>query len=365
MRIAMISPLMESVPPRLYGGTERVIHNLVQGLVSAGHDVTLFASGDSVTAGHLVSVVPEAFRLSKQPIADPVAHTFRMMAMVAARAHRFDVIHNHHDYWMLPLSEMTETPLVTTLHGRLDLQDIPAAFMSFPKAKFISISDSQRGPLKLLPWLRTIYHGMDLENYKFSPRAGKYLAFLGRIFPEKGPSRAIRIAREAGIPLKIAAKIEGPESQAYFDAHIRPYIDGKSVEYIGEISEHEKSDFLGNALGLTFPIDWPEPFGLVMTEALACGTPVLARPCGSVPEILRDGITGWSSMDDSVLAKRAQDLESIDRAGCRRWVEDFFSLSRMTEAYIDVYRTLSDARILGITSRHRRDFLYPVERSAL
>ncbi len=364
MRIAMISPLIESVPPRLYGGTERVIHNLARGLEAAGHEVTLFASGDSMTAGRLVSVVPEAFRLSQKPIADPIAYNFRMMALVAAQAQRFDVIHNHHDYWMLPLSEMTDTPVLSTLHGRLDLPDIPAAFMSFPKAHFISISDSQRGPLALLPWAATIHHGLNLQDFRFNPNPGKYLAFLGRIFPDKGPHRAIQIARAAGIPLKIAAKIEGPESQAYFDAEIKPTIDGTSVEFIGEISEHEKSGFLGNALGTLFPIDWPEPFGLVMIESLACGTPVLARPCGATPEVLRDGVTGWSSMDVSHLAKRALDLETLDRPRCRQWVEEHFSLQRMTEAYIDVYRKLSHARVHGNTSRHRRDFLHPIERTA-
>ena len=368
--IAMISPLFESVPPKLYGGTERVIYNLCRGLKDAGVKVTLFASGDSGEApAELVPVVPEAFRLMKKAPTDLNPYYLRMLSQVAARASEFDVIHNHHDYWMLPLSEMTTTPVLTTMHGRLDLPDIPAAFMSYPKASFISISDAQRGPLALLNWARTIYHGIDLNDFKFYPEPGKYLAFLGRIDDHKRPDLAIAIAKKAGIPLKIAAKIEGKESQQFYDAHVKRHVDGKFIEYVGEISEKEKCEFLGNAVGLAFPIDWPEPFGLVMIESLACGTPVLARPCGSVLEILRDGVTGFVHSDINVLAQNAVKLASMDRKKMRSWVETRFSIQRMTEDYINVYRHLSESQSYRQQARprattHRRDFLYPVERSS-
>jgi glycosyltransferase involved in cell wall biosynthesis len=343
MRVAMISPLYESVPPRFYGGTERVIHNLTRALIAQGADVTVFASGDSQLppGGQLVPVVDEALRLRRTPVSDPYPYNFRLLQRVAREADTFDILHNHHDYWMLPLSEMTDTPLLTTLHGRLDLPDIPAAFFSYPRAHFVSISESQRGPLALLNWARTIHHGIDTDAFEFHERPGSYLAFLGRISWEKRPDLAIRIAREAGVPLKIAAKIEGRESQDYYDSMIKPHVDGRNVEFLGEIGEREKNEFLGNALGLAFPIDWPEPFGLVMVESLACGTPVLARPKGAVPEILEDPVTGFTNSDVSVLARHVRDLETLDRRACRRWVEERFSLRRMAEDYIHVYQQLS------------------------
>jgi glycosyltransferase involved in cell wall biosynthesis len=354
MRIALVSPLFESVPPRLYGGTERVIYALCDGLSEADIEVTLFAPGDSSVPGHLVPVVDEAFRLRKIPVTDPYAYNLKLLAMVAERAGEFDVIHNHHDYWMLPLTEMTTTPVLTTLHGRLDLPDIAAAFSSYPKAQFISISDSQRRPMPRLSWARTIHHGIDVGSFEFRRRPGNYLAFLGRIDREKRPDWAIEIAKKAGIPLKIAAKIEGAPGQQYFDARVKPHLDGRNIEYLGEISENEKSDFLGNALGLVFPIDWPEPFGLVMVESLACGTPVLARPCGAAPEILRDGITGYFNPDLNYLARRARELSSLDRRKCREWVERRFSLERMTEDYIDVYRELAQSGVARLEPRIRR-----------
>src|SRR6185437_3445683 len=321
MRVALLSPLFESVPPRLYGGTERVVAHLCRGLTEADIEVTLFASGDSCVEGQIIPVIDEALRLSRRPVLDPYAYNARMLAWVAKRADEFDVIHNHHDYWMLPLCRMTQTPVLTTLHGRLDLPDMPAAYLGYADSPFVSISDSQRGPLRLLNWVRTIHHGIDLRALQFHPKPGKYLAFLGRICMDKRPDWAIEIAQKAGVPLKIAAKIEGPGSQELFDTAIRPKIDGKNVEFIGEISEAEKSDFLGNALAVVFPIDWPEPFGLVMIESLACGTPVLARPCGSAREILRDGITGFSSLNLDELARRVKDIPAIPRSGCRDWVE--------------------------------------------
>jgi glycosyltransferase involved in cell wall biosynthesis len=373
MHVALIAPLFESVPPRLYGGTERVVFNLSRGLMRSGVDVTVFASADSRVPTRLFSPIDAALRLKDPPVRDPLAYNLKLLAQVAERADEFDVIHNHHDYWMLPLTKMTRVPLVTTLHGRLDLPDIGAAFLSYPEAYFVSISDNQRRPLPQLRWMRTIHHGLDAEELEFreKPASGQYLAFLGRIHPEKRPEWAIEIAKLAGIPLKIAAKIEGPEGQDYYDRFVRPHVDGRFIEYVGEISESEKAAFLGNALGLAFPIDWPEPFGLVVIESLACGTPVLARPLGSMPEILVDGITGYCHPDIKTLAKRVKDLPSISRRGCRQWVERNFSLERMTEDYIHVYRHLAELGSVGAragkglrTGHHRRDFLYPVERLA-
>jgi glycosyltransferase involved in cell wall biosynthesis len=360
--------LFESVPPRLYGGTERVVSNLCRGLTEENIEVTVFASGDSHVEGTLVPVCEEALRLSKKLIRDPYAYTLKMLSLVAARASEFDVIHNHNDYWMLPLNLMTDVPLLTTLHGRLDVSDQAAAFSSYPSMNYVSISDAQRAPMPKLKWLRTVYHGLDLDHFRFFEKPGKYLAFLGRIDPDKGPDKAIRIAQKSGVPLKIAAKIEGELMQQYFDTQLKPHIDGKFIEFVGEISDSEKSDFLGNALGVCFPIDWPEPFGLVPIEALACGTPVLARPCGSVPEILQDGVTGYVNSDIDVLIERVQDLEKFDRKKCRQWVEQRFSLKRMTEDYIHVYRHRIEFGAVrakeSASYRYRRNFLHPVERLA-
>lgn len=359
----MISPLFESVPPRLYGGTERVVFQLCQGLHEQDIEVVLFASGDSMVECALQAIVPEALRLRQPVVQDPLAFHFKMMSEVARRAHEFDLIHNHSDYWMLPLTQMSKTPVLTTLHGRLDLSDSHAAYRAFSDAPFISISEAQRRPMMDLHWLKTIHHGLDLEGFEYHPEPGQYLAFLGRISEEKRPEWAIQIAKESGIPLKIAAKIEGKVGQEYYSQFIKPHVDGRFIEYVGEISEREKSDFLGNALALVFPIDWPEPFGLVMIEALACGTPVLARPCGSVPEILRDGLTGFLHSDLEVLAQKVQLLPQINRRDCRQWVENHFSLQRMTEDYLDVYRQL--AATPGSTYYHRRDILHPLKRAPL
>jgi glycosyltransferase involved in cell wall biosynthesis len=344
MRVALVSPLFESVPPRKYGGTERVVYNLCRGLTAKGVDVTLFASADSEPGVPLVPTIDEALRLREAPVADPNVYQIRLLEQVAARAREFDVIHNHNDYWLLPLARMTRTPLLSTLHGRLDVPELTLPFREPQIGQFVAISESQRQGMPGLSWLRTILHGLRLEDFQFSPKPGRYLAFLGRISLDKRPEWAIEIARRSGIPLKIAAKIEGAESKAYFERSIRPHIDGKNIEYVGEISEREKSEFLGGALGLVFPIDWPEPFGLVMIEALACGTPVLARPVGSVPEILADGVTGFIRSDVGELGLRARDLPEISRAGCRAWIERRFSLDRMTEDYLDVYGALAGVR---------------------
>jgi len=360
MRVALVSPLFESVPPRLYGGTERVVSNLCRGLTDSDIEVVLFASGDSTVEGPVIPVIEEALRLRKVAVRDPVAYNFRMLALVTERAKDFDIIHNHNDYWMLPLSEMTTTPVVSTLHGRMDLPDLAAAFCSYPKSYFVSISDSQRSCMPQLPWVRTIHHGIDIDALSFHEKPGSYLAFLGRISGEKRPEWAIEVALRSGVPLKIAAKIEGSAGKEYYDTHVKPHVDGKFIEYVGEISENEKSDFLGKALALVFPIDWPEPFGLVVIEALTCGTPVLARPCGSVPELLQDGVTGFISSDIRVLASRVKDIGNIDRKDCREWAKNRFSLQRMTEDYIDVYRQIAAQR--HSTNRHRWNFLHSVER---
>jgi glycosyltransferase involved in cell wall biosynthesis len=279
--------------------------------------------------------------------------------MVAKRADEFDVIHNHHDYWMLPLSEMTSTPIVSTLHGRVDYLDAAAAFLSYPKSYFVSISNSQRNALPQARWLQTIYHGINVNDFTYYEKPGKYLAFLGRISRDKRPDWAIEIAYKSGVPLKIAAKIGDSESQDYFDHFVKPHVDGKFIEYVGEISENEKSSFLGNALALLFPIDWPEPFGLVLIESLACGTPVLARPCGAIPELLQNGVTGFLSPDIYVLANHIlDDIQKIDRRVCREWVQNRFSLQRMTEDYVNVYRHITKTR--SESHRHRWDLIHPI-----
>lgn len=362
MRIALISPLFESVPPKMYGGTERVISNLCRGLSEAGLEIDLFASGDSSASARIIPVVDEALRLRKHPVYDPAIYNFKLLAMVNEMADQYDLIHNHHDYWMLPLTLTTKTPLLTTLHGRMDFQDLDYAFLSYPDAYYVSISDSQRLPMPQLKWVKTIHHGINVEELKYHDKPGNYLAFLGRISPEKRPDWAIEIALKSGVPLKIAAKIEGVAGREYYNNYIKPHVDGKFIEYVGEISESQKSDFLGNALATVFPIDWPEPFGLVVIESLACGTPVLARPCGSVPELLLDGVTGFVNSDINCLVSSLKNIHKISRKICREWVEKKFSLQRMTEDYIRVYRHIAGRKFSP--HRHRWNFLHSVQRTS-
>ncbi len=369
LRVALIAPPFEAVPPRLYGGTERVVDHLARGLSSAGAEVTLFASGDSQSAGRLVPVVPEALRLMKKPVTDYGAVHLKMLVEIqdfirdSAREREIQIIHNHHDFWMLPLAGQFNIPTLTTLHGRLDLPDFIPTWRSAPKRHgYISISHSQRLPTPDLNWIANIPHGIAVDTYPYREQPGSYLAFLGRICPEKRPEWAVQIAQKSGIPLKIAAKIDGREGRDWYDTHIKHHVDGKFIEYIGEISEHEKGDFLGNALGLAFPIDWPEPFGLVMIESLACGTPVLARPCGSVNEILENERTAFIENDLIDLARRARDLESLSRRECRKVAEERFSLRRMVEDHLDVYRRIRELGNVG-ESRHRRDLLHTLKRT--
>jgi len=337
VRIAQISPLHESVPPKLYGGTERVVHFLTEALVDLGHDVTLFASGDSTTRAELVSCVPTALRLNK--CADPIAPHVAMMEEVFSRADDFDVLHFHTDYLGYPLARRQTVPYVTTMHGRLDTPELEPIFNTFPEAPLISISDAQRAPHPRANWQGTVYHGLPADLYRMVPGPGRYLAFLGRISREKRVDRAVAIARRLGMPLKIAAKIDGKDRD-YYESEIKPLFDDPLIEFVGEIGEDGKNAFLGGAAALLFPIDWPEPFGLVMIEAMACGTPVVAYRCGSVPEVMRDGVSGYVVGDlDAAVAATARAVE-LPRAGVRAHFEERFLAARMAEDYVAVFETM-------------------------
>src|SRR5437660_1945596 len=338
MRIAQVAPLYESVPPVLYGGTERVVSFLTEELVRMGHDVTLFASGDSVTNARLVAISDQALRLDPK-CEDQLAHHVLMLERVFSEKRNFDIIHFHIDYLHFPLSRREKVVIVTTLHGRLDIPDLQPLYQVFPEMPVVSISDSQREPLPNINWQGTVYHGMPRERYPVFEGTGKYLAFLGRISPEKGLDQAIEITKRAGMPLKIAAKIDKAD-QKYFDDVIKPLLDNHLVEYVGEIGYPEKFDFLGNAAALLFPIDWPEPFGLVMIEAMACGTPVIAYPRGSVPEIVDDGVTGFLVHNAEEAAKAVEGIGAIERRSCRRRFEERFSARRMSQDYLALYERL-------------------------
>jgi glycosyltransferase involved in cell wall biosynthesis len=335
MRIAQVSPLHEAVPPKLYGGTERVVSYLTEELVALGHDVTLFASGDSVTGATLVPACRRALRLAPD-CQDRVLYHLMQVDSVLERQQDFDVIHFHGDTLHFPFIRRTDLPTLTTLHGRLDLPDLGPFYRHFDDVPVSSISNHQRRPLPWLNWRGTVLHGLPLNLHKQGDGRGGYLAFLGRISPEKGIDRAIQIARRTGLPLKVAAKVDTVD-QAYFDS-IRSLFDDALVEFIGEIGEGKKSAFLGDALALMFPIDWPEPFGLVMIEAMACGTPVLAFRRGSVPEVIDDGVTGCivDSVDEAVAAMDR--LLTLERRLCRTTFERRFSATRMANDYLDLYR---------------------------
>jgi len=339
MKIAQIAPLMESVPPRLYGGTERVVSHLTEELVRLGHDVTLFASGDSITSAALVSCATVALRLDPNVI-DPIPYYMLMLDRVRRQAADFDILHFHIDYLHFPLFRYLAGRTVTTLHGRQDLPDIKPIFLGFDDMPLVSISHAQRSPVANASFAATIHHGLPLNLMppNFEPRGG-YLAFIGRISPEKRPDRAIAIARNLGIPLKIAAKVDRVD-EAYFKEKIAPLIDGDGVQFIGEINEQSKSAFLGEAVGLLFPIDWPEPFGLVMIEAMACGTPVLAFRCGSVPEIVDEGVSGVivETIEEAIAA--VPRLLAMDRRAVRKQFELRFSSARMASDYVHLYRRM-------------------------
>ena len=339
MRIAQISPLFESVPPKLYGGTERVVSFLTEELVAMGHDVTLFASGDSQTAARLVSAWPRALRLDPT-LRDPHAPHIIQLETVARQANQFDVMHFHTDYQAMPLISRQPTPFVTTLHGRLDLPELQQALQCFPDTPLVSISDSQRAPLTDANWSGTVHHGLPENLLTPQQVRPSYLAFLGRIAPEKRPDRAIAIARAAGLPLRLAAKVDRVD-QDYFDRTIRPQLDGDAATLIGEIDETAKPRFLSGARALLMPIDWPEPFGLVMIEAMACGTPVIAFDCGSVPEVIEDGLTGFIVRREAEAVAAVKRLHLLDRARIRRRFEERFTARRMAEDYLAIYRSLA------------------------
>ncbi|OSI23832.1 glycosyltransferase family 4 protein [Bradyrhizobium canariense] len=343
MRIAQIAPLFESVPPRLYGGTERVVHYLTEELVKQGHRVTLFASADSITSAELVSCTPRALRLDAD-VRDSIPHQMLQLDKVRERADEFDVLHFHTDYLHFPLFRAEAGRTLTTLHGRQDLPDHLPFYAHFAKMPLVSISNAQRAPLTRANFVATVYHGLPLDLHKptFEPH-GRYLAFLGRISPEKGPERAIAIARAAGIPLKMAAKVDKTD-EAYFREVVAPMLNGPGVEFIGEINETEKTDFLGQAAALLFPIDWPEPFGLVLIEAMACGTPVLAFGRGSVPEIVEDRRTGRvvSTLEEAVQAM--PDVLALDRRSVRAQFEERFSAPRMAADYLKIYQNMARRR---------------------
>ena len=344
MRIAQLAPLAEAVPPKLYGGTERVVSWLTEELVDMGHQVTLFASGDSTTHASLEVCSPRALRLDPDS-RDPLLAYSAMLARLADLASQFDVVHSHLDWLHIPLLRRLNVPFVTTLHGRIDLPDLDSCFeRCFAEALFISISDAQRAPLPQARWAGTVHHGIpeNLIKPNFVPQG--YLAFLGRICPEKGPETAIELASAANLPLKIAAKVDKVD-QAYFERKVKPLLDGKNVEFIGEIGEWQKAEFLGNAIALLFPISWPEPFGLVMVEAMACGTPVIAFRCGSVPEVIEDGANGFvvDSYDEALSA--IDRVRLVDRHGVRRCFEHRFTARRMAEDYIRIYQAVIAARM--------------------
>ena len=339
MRIAQIAPLAEPVPPEMYGGTERVVSLLTEELVRRGHQVTLFASGDSETEARLVSVTREALRLRPDDV-DPNLHLMLELGLVFERAEQFDVIHSHVDYFGLPFARLVRTPVLTTLHGRLDLPGLRTIYERYDTAPLVSISDNQREPIPGANWAATVYNGTDLNSFTFREEIGDYFAFVGRICPEKNVEGAIAIARRTGVPLRIAAKVD-PVDVDFYESVIKPLIDGRHVEYLGELGDVDKDELLGSARALLFPVDWPEPFGLAMTEAMACGTPVLALRRGSVPEVVEDGVTGFVRDSEEDLADVADEVTTLSRRACRERVERYFSVEVMTDGYEAVYESLN------------------------
>lgn len=343
MKIAQIAPLAERCPPALYGGTERVVSYLTEELVDQGHEVTLFASGDSITAAELVPCSERALRLSPD-VRDHFPHLMVMLEEVSRRADEFDVLHFHIDLFHAPVVRAYAERTLTTLHGRLDLPDLQAFYRRYDQLPLVSISDAQRKPMPPVNWMGTVYHGLPQDLLAYSPHSSEgYLAFLGRISPEKRPDRAIEIAARAGLPLKIAAKIDVVD-KPYWEAVIEPLVrQHPNVEYVGEIAEHQKAAFLGGARALLFPIDWCEPFGLVMIEAMACGTPVIAWNCGSVPEIIDPSLTGFVVNDIDAALAAIQQIPALDRSRVRATFEHRFTVGRMGRDYVELYRELADA----------------------
>lgn len=349
MKIAQVAPLWESVPPKLYGGTERIVSYVTEELVRLGHDVTLFASGDSRTAARLEAVCPQALRLNSG-IFNRDAPMIMLQERSLGAAGDFDVIHSHLDFLGFPLGRRNAVPVVTTLHGRLDLQELEPVFREYEEMPLVSISDAQRRPLPWANWQATIHHGLPRDLYSFHPQPEGYLAFLGRISPEKRPDQAIEIAKRTGRLLRIAAKVD-PADQQYYRSEIEPLLDHPLVEFIGEVSDAEKNDFVGNAAALICPYDWPEPFGLVLIEALACGTPVLAYRRGSIPEIIEDGVTGFVCESLPEMAEAVARIPLIDRARCRAAFETRFTADRMARDYVALYERIIEARTVRTAPR--------------
>ncbi|HEY5106604.1 MAG TPA: glycosyltransferase family 4 protein [Caulobacteraceae bacterium] len=336
MKIAQVPPLYEAVPPRFYGGTERVVAHLCDALVDLGHEVTLFSSADAQTRANLVPVRDQAIRLDPAPLKSDLAAHLSMLSEVRRQSARFDIIHFHTDMVHFPLFEADASRTLTTLHGRLDLKDLPEVYRRWPKFPLVSISNAQRTFLPFANWAGTVYHGMPEALYRFSATPGGYLAFLGRISPEKGPDRAIAIAKRLGMPLKIAAKVDAADLN-YFNDEIRPLLDHPLIEFVGEIGDADKSAFLGGAEALLFPIDWPEPFGLVMIEAMACGTPVIAYDCGSATEVVDEGVTGFIVSGEEEAAAAVRAAQALDRRAVRRRFDRRFSATAMARGYLDLY----------------------------
>ena len=343
MRIAQVAPLVESVPPKHYGGTERIISYLTEELIRCGHKVTLFASGDSVTGAELVPVCRRSFRQNKRA-KDYLSREVLLMDHVLERAAEFDLIHFHTGCLHYLICRQLPVPNITTLHGRLDTPELCRLYERFREVPMISISNSQRTPWPCANWQGTIYHGLPQDLFRFHPEPGGYLAFLGRASPEKRVDRAIEIAKRIGVPLKIAAKVD-PADRRYFKRVVEPLLNDPHIEWLGEITDKDKDAFLGNAYALLFPIDWPEPFGLVMIEAMACGTPVLAFEAGSVSEVMEDGVTGFIVNDIEQAVEAVGRVRELSRAGCREVFEKRFTASRMASDYVNVFMRLADPRM--------------------
>jgi glycosyltransferase involved in cell wall biosynthesis len=363
MKIAQIGPLIESVPPRFYGGTERIVSYLTEALVEQGHDVTLFASGDSITSANLVPCCKEALRLNPA-VRDPIPYYMIMLDRVRRMASSFDVLHFHMDQFHFPIFRSIAHSTLTTLHGRQDLPDLQQLYRAFPDMGLVSISNAQRRPIPFANFMGTVYHGLPetLHQPTFAARGG-YLAFLGRISPEKRLDRAIEIARSVGFPLKIAAKVDAVDVE-YFENTIKPLLGSSDIEFVGEIAESDKSKFLGEAAALLFPINWPEPFGLVMIEAMACGTPVLAFRHGSVPEVIDEGVTGYIVDDIESAVATIPRLLSLDRRRVRQRFEERFTATRMAKSYVSLYSRAFAS--LGRVKIHAEDVVAPsVEATAV
>jgi glycosyltransferase involved in cell wall biosynthesis len=340
MKIAQVAPLYESVPPKYYGGTERVVSYLTEELVRQGHDVTLFAAGDSETKAHLAPGSHRSLRLDKH-CEDEIAHHILLLERVEQMEHEFEVVHYHLGYLHFPMARRLVTPHVSTQHGRLDMPDLQPLYQEFRDLPNVSISNDQRYPMPWMNWTATVYHGLAEDLYAFHPEPGSYFAFLGRISPEKRVDRAIAIATRLGVPLKIAAKVDKVDVE-YFESTIQPLLHAPEIDYVGEIGEGEKAEFLGHAIALLFPIDWPEPFGLVMIEAMSCGTPVIAYRHGSVPEIITEGVTGFVVDDLTGAVAAADRVSALDRNLCREEFENRFSSRRMAEDYLSVYKQIQE-----------------------